>query len=69
MRSRKPPWYSYQAVITESASRALRSVSGTAPASASGRRRSPSMAVIPADESVSASVAHVRQTAPPARGE
>src|SRR5436853_5098153 len=70
VRRRNPPWYSYDDVITLSASRAPRSVSPAAPTSASGRRSSSSMPAIPSADRPSAPVvpAHGRHTAPPARG-
>ena len=50
VRSRKPPWYSYEAVITESDSRAPRSVSPTSWASASGLASSARMPRNPSGE-------------------
>ena len=66
VRSRKPPWYSYDDVITRSASRAARFEIA---ASASGVPSSPSIPAMPSPESGKESAPQRSQTAPPARGE
>ena len=54
VRSRKPPWYSYDAVTTASASRRARSPRPAAAASASGVESSRSIPASPSGESASA---------------
>ena len=69
VRSLNPPWNSYAAVMSPRISRASRSPTATACASASGRWRSASTAANAWGETatVPGSV-HARHTAPPERG-
>ena len=64
VRSRKPPWSSYDAVTTPSASRAARSGSPSTPRRRAGSRAAPRCPASPSGESASASAGSRRRGTP-----